>query len=159
MRKFISHRIVIFGKTITRDNLESRFWAQWACSLSGNVEKQNISRVYLLLWLCQPSTIKNRNSESYHFPCGSAGKESACNAGDLGLNPGLGRFPWRKERLPIPVFWPREFHRLMGSQRVRHSWATFTFQCQFVGRKSGWHEWSTGRLRRRCNLLTLFHKR
>ena len=25
------------------------------------------------------------------FPCGSAGKESACNAGDLGLIPELGR--------------------------------------------------------------------
>ena len=27
------------------------------------------------------------------FPCGSAGKESACNAGDLGLIPGFGRSP------------------------------------------------------------------
>ena len=27
------------------------------------------------------------------FPGGSAGKESACNAGDLGLIPGLGRSP------------------------------------------------------------------
>ena len=27
------------------------------------------------------------------FPCVSAGKESACNAGDLGLIPGLGRSP------------------------------------------------------------------
>ena len=27
------------------------------------------------------------------FPGGSVGKESACNAGDLGLIPGLGRFP------------------------------------------------------------------
>ena len=27
------------------------------------------------------------------FSCGSAGKESACNAGDLGLIPGLGRSP------------------------------------------------------------------
>jgi len=26
------------------------------------------------------------------FPGGSGGKESACNAGDLGLIPGLGRF-------------------------------------------------------------------
>ena len=25
------------------------------------------------------------------FPCGSAGKESACNAGDGGLTPGSGR--------------------------------------------------------------------
>ena len=27
------------------------------------------------------------------FPCGSAGKDSACNAGDLSLFPGLGRSP------------------------------------------------------------------
>ena len=27
------------------------------------------------------------------FPCGSAGKESACNAGDLGLIPEMGRSP------------------------------------------------------------------
>ena len=27
------------------------------------------------------------------FPCGSAGKGSACNVGDLGLIPGLGRSP------------------------------------------------------------------
>ena len=41
------------------------------------------------------------------FPCGSAAKESACSAGDLGLIPGLGR-----ERLPTPVFWPGEFRGL-----------------------------------------------
>ena len=44
------------------------------------------------------------------FPCGLAGKESACNTGDLGLIPGLGRSP--EERLPTPVFWPGEFHGL-----------------------------------------------
>ena len=27
------------------------------------------------------------------FPCGSAGKDSACNAGDLGLITGLGKSP------------------------------------------------------------------
>ena len=29
------------------------------------------------------------------FPSGSAGKEYVCTAGDLGSNPGLGRFPGR----------------------------------------------------------------
>ena len=29
----------------------------------------------------------------YQFPCVSAGKESSCNEGDLGLIAGLGRFP------------------------------------------------------------------
>ena len=42
--------------------------------------------------------------ERWGLPCSSAGKESACNAGDLGLIPGLGRFPRRKGRLPTPVF-------------------------------------------------------
>ena len=30
---------------------------------------------------------------SLHFTCGSAGKESSCNVGDLGLISGLGRSP------------------------------------------------------------------
>ena len=29
-----------------------------------------------------------------------------------GFNPWVGKISWRRERLPIPVFWPREFHRL-----------------------------------------------
>ena len=44
------------------------------------------------------------------FSGGSDGKESACNAGDLGLIPGLGRFP-RREWQPIPLFLPGEFHK------------------------------------------------
>ena len=35
------------------------------------------------------------------FPCGSAGKESACNAGDLGLIPGLGRSPGEGKDYPL----------------------------------------------------------
>ena len=38
------------------------------------------------------------------FPGSSAGKESACNAGDPCLIPGSGRFPWRKDGLPTPLF-------------------------------------------------------
>ena len=36
------------------------------------------------------------------FPGGSAGKESACNAGDLASIPGLGRRAWQ----PTPAFLP-----------------------------------------------------
>ena len=35
------------------------------------------------------------------FPCCSTGKESACNAGDLGLIPGLGRFPGEGKGYPL----------------------------------------------------------
>ena len=50
------------------------------------------------------------------FPCGSTGKDSACNAGDLGSITGL-KIPWRRERLPTSVFLPGESHEqrsLMG---------------------------------------------
>ena len=35
------------------------------------------------------------------FACGSAGKESACNAGDLGSIPGLGRSPGEEKGYPL----------------------------------------------------------
>ena len=56
------------------------------------------------------------------FPGGSPGKESTCNAGDLGLIPELGRSPGEEKRIPTPVFWPGEDHGLqsMGLQRAGH---------------------------------------
>ena len=38
------------------------------------------------------------------FPDSSYGKESACDAGDLGSIPELGRSPGEGERLPTPAF-------------------------------------------------------
>ena len=35
------------------------------------------------------------------LPCGSAGKESACNVGDLALIPGLGRSPGEGKGYPL----------------------------------------------------------
>ena len=39
------------------------------------------------------------------FPCGSAGKESACNARDLGSVPGLGRSPGKGIGYPLQYSW------------------------------------------------------
>ena len=39
------------------------------------------------------------------FPGSSAGKESACNAGDLGLSPGSGRFPGEGIGYPLQYYW------------------------------------------------------
>ena len=57
------------------------------------------------------------------FPGGSAGKESTCTAGDLGLIPGLGRSPGEGKGYPL------QYSGLKNSidcksQRVRHDWAT-----------------------------------
>ena len=42
-----------------------------------------------------------RSKEHLGFPCGPAGKESACNAGDLGSIPGLGRSPGEGKGYPL----------------------------------------------------------
>ena len=65
------------------------------------------------------------------FPGGSDGKESACNAGYLGLTR-VEKIPWRKAWQPTPVFLPGESPgrekpgclQSMGSQRVGHDRAT-----------------------------------
>ena len=31
---------------------------------------------------------------------------------ETGFDPWVGKIPWRRERLPTPVFWPGEFHGL-----------------------------------------------
>ena len=36
--------------------------------------------------------------------CGSAGKESTCNAGDLGLIPGVGRSPGEGKGYPLQYY-------------------------------------------------------
>ena len=63
-------------------------------------------------WIGKICWRRDRLPRFLGFPCGSAGEESACNAGDLGLIPKVGKIPWRRERLPTPVFWPREFRGL-----------------------------------------------
>ena len=44
------------------------------------------------------------------FPSSSDGKESACNAGDLGLNPWVGKIPWKRKWQPTPVFLAGKSH-------------------------------------------------
>ena len=46
------------------------------------------------------------------FPCGSAGKKICLQCRRPGFNPWVRKIPWRRGRLPTPVFWPGEFHGL-----------------------------------------------
>ena len=47
--------------------------------------------------------------------------------GRPGFYPWVGKIPWRRERLPTPVFWPGEFHGLCSPQDRKESDMTFTF--------------------------------
>ena len=53
------------------------------------------------------------------FPCGSAGKESICNVGDLGSIPGLGRSSGEGKGYPLQ-YSVLENLQSMALQRVGH---------------------------------------
>ena len=38
-----------------------------------------------------------------------------------GFSPWVGKIPWRRERLPTPAFWPREFHGLYSPWDCKES--------------------------------------
>jgi len=44
------------------------------------------------------------------LPGGLDGKEAACPCRRCGIDPWVGKIPWRREWLPTPVFLPGEFH-------------------------------------------------
>ena len=67
-------------------------------------------------------TKKSGKDNIYHatskmLPCGSAGKESTCNAGDLGLIPGLERSPGEGKGYPL------QYSGLENSMDCRVHWA------------------------------------
>ena len=67
-----------------------RFWGEAPLRLpwtGPELQEALVCRGVNLKWGCLPSI------HVQGFPCGSASKESACNAGDLGSIPGSGRSP------------------------------------------------------------------
>ena len=86
-----------------------------------------------------PAQTQNRGEDSYKANLcifshtlskhGSAGKESTCNVGDLGLIPELGRSPGEGKGYPLLYSGLENSMDCivsMGSQRIGHDWVTFT---------------------------------
>ena len=82
------------------------------------------------------SVVKSHYSSSYFLICqvhlwSSLVAQRIClQCGRPGFNPWVGKSPWRRERLPTPVFWPRKFHRLYspGVAKSRTRLRDFHFQ-------------------------------
>ena len=73
-------------------------WRRWAhlCLMAWELPSQQPAGCHRWEQLGAGSLTLQRIQQSYYlfgFPGGSDGKESACNVGDLGLIPGLGRSP------------------------------------------------------------------
>ena len=80
------------------------------------------------IWLTQFLSFSHLYLLNY-YPFISSGKESACNAGDLGLIPGLGRSPGEGNGYPFQCSGLENFMNCMvhGVAKVGHDQASFTF--------------------------------
>ena len=97
----------------------------------GNAFNFSLLNMMLATGLSYMIFIMLRYIPSMGFPCGSDGEESACNAGDLASNPGLGRSPGGGHGNPLQYSglensmdrgaWQAKSLKL---QRVRHNWVT-----------------------------------
>ena len=115
----------------------TRFW-----SIKG---RQHCSKcfIYILALLILTIVLWGRYS---HLPCGSEDKESAYNAGDLGLIPISGRPPGEGNCTPLqysclenPMDRGAWWLQTMGSQRAGHDWATNIFFLSYTT-----YQWKSG---------------
>ena len=91
--------------TISRKGL--RMIQEYSLNLgTGQEDLSHILQYQAISWILMTCLQKFhqegiRNYVQIGFPCGSAGKESTCNAEDMGSNPGLGRSPGEGKGDPL----------------------------------------------------------
>ena len=83
------------------------YWTRVSSQPRDRTHISCIGRRVLYQWATNGSPVEDQSIWLEYG--GSEVKASACNAGDLGLIPGSGGFPWRRKWQPTPVFLPGEF--------------------------------------------------
>ena len=87
---------------MVKHSVSAKALASLIAQLVKNPPAMQETLVQFLGWEDPPGEgIRLPTPVSLHFPCGSAGKESTCNVGDLGLIPGLGRYPGEGKGYPL----------------------------------------------------------
>ena len=79
-----------------------------ALSLHGRLTRVKTAGVFFVVFTTSATWEAQSHIRSVHmtyFPGGSVGKESTCNAGDLGLIHGLGRSPGEGNGYPLQYSW------------------------------------------------------
>ena len=75
------------------------------------------------------------------FPCGSAGEESTAMRETWVRSLGW-EYPWRRKRLPTPVFWPGEFHGLYSPRGREELDMTEWLSLSLLSAKLSTEEWA-----------------
>ena len=109
-----------------RFSIQCKWWASLVAQLVKNLPATQDTLVPF--WVRKLSWRRDRLPTSIFggFPDGWGGKESACNVGNLGLIPGLGRFPGGGHAtlifLPVESQWTAGYSPWGGKESDRTEW-------------------------------------
>ena len=118
----VTLRTVALQAPLSMGLSRQKYWSGLPCPPQGTFLTQG-SNLRLLQWHVASLPLLS--------PGGSHSKEAACNVGDLGLTPELGRPPGEGKGYPLPYSGlENSTVQSMGLQRVIHSGVTFTFTLQ-----------------------------
>ena len=113
------------------------FWAPLIAQLVKNLPAMQETLVQFLDQEAPPEKGKISHSSSWASLVAQTVKNPPAKWRP-GFDPWVGKFPWRRERLPTPVFLPGESHgqrSLEGyspwGHKVRHNWAQYSFSSWF----------------------------
>ena len=110
----------------------SGIWASWVAQLVKNLPAMHESLVQFLGR--EDPLVKGQATHSsiLGLPWWLKWQKICLHGGRPGCDPWVGKIPWRRERLPTPVFWPGEFHRLHSSWGHKESDTTGNLTHQAV---------------------------
>ena len=113
--KAVSPPVLEVGKLSTLwANLQMSSFFLWFSVLEGFLKLTCWAHSTSFLWVCLWNSLM-LVCFIWSFPDGSDGKESACNAGDVGLIPGLGRSPGGGNGNPLQ-------YSCLGNPTDREAW-------------------------------------
>ena len=92
IHSFVDGHLGCFHVLATVNNAAVNIEVNFNVFLSNSTQKQLWKEIHKIL---------NMPKLLLDFPCGSSGKESTCNEGDLGSIPGLGRSPREGKDYPL----------------------------------------------------------